>query len=434
MASLPSDEDVFQLKRISFLNRQVNICCQNNNGPCPLLGLANVLLLRGVISLPLDVDVMPSRDILSLVVHRLLESNPPMVGRSSSSSSQQDALARNQERNLNDVMSSSLPRLISGLDVNVGFRSIVDFEFTAEMAIFDLLDIRLVHGWLVDDDDPDLARLVGRQRYNELVQHVVLAHAYAVEIEPEPEEKCSLNSPLSLPLGLKEKVNEEVAQRLDEMLDEIVQTTHERDVVERYIADQKLERRLTFDEAREEWRDMLWRGLRVEAFLDTFASQLTQRGLERLESEIRERELCVLFQGNHFSTLFKWRGRVYRLVTDLGYRSEPRVIWEHLSDICGNTEFVSESFEPLLHDEGCVEVERAQVDLDLDYQLALSLQEESPGDHHVNHRATRGNHPMEDPGVSRRPRPAAAAAAAALHRHPPPQRPAPKSQDGCSVQ
>ena len=39
-----------------------------------------------------------------------------------------------------------------GLDVNVRFRNIDDFEFTQECAIFDLLDIQLVHGWLVSPE------------------------------------------------------------------------------------------------------------------------------------------------------------------------------------------------------------------------------------------------------------------------------------------
>ena len=42
--------------------------------------------------------------------------------------------------------------LAQGLDVNVRFRNITDFEFTQECATFDLLDIPLVHGWLVSPE------------------------------------------------------------------------------------------------------------------------------------------------------------------------------------------------------------------------------------------------------------------------------------------
>ena len=38
----------------------------------------------------------------------------------------------------------------TGVDVNVRFTDFDKFEFTDEVAIFDLLGIPLVHGWLVD--------------------------------------------------------------------------------------------------------------------------------------------------------------------------------------------------------------------------------------------------------------------------------------------
>lgn len=43
---------VYKVKTISFLRREVPIVMQNENGPCPLLALANVLLLRNQIYLP----------------------------------------------------------------------------------------------------------------------------------------------------------------------------------------------------------------------------------------------------------------------------------------------------------------------------------------------------------------------------------------------
>lgn len=46
-----------------------------------------------------------------------------------------------------------LPRLQSGLDVNVRFTSPRGFEFTEEMAAFDMTGITLLHGWIVDPED-----------------------------------------------------------------------------------------------------------------------------------------------------------------------------------------------------------------------------------------------------------------------------------------
>jgi MINDY deubiquitinase len=55
----------------------------------------------------------------------------------------------NLTRNLADAV-TLLPKLATGIDVNVRFHDIRGFEFTDEVAIFDLLDTSLVHGWLVD--------------------------------------------------------------------------------------------------------------------------------------------------------------------------------------------------------------------------------------------------------------------------------------------
>jgi hypothetical protein len=84
--------------------------------------------------------------------------------------------AENQQQNIADAI-DLLPRLATGIDVNIKFRRsdfyspsslllsfslcsfdqnfnstcrIGDFEFTRECAIFDLLDIPLYHGWIVD--------------------------------------------------------------------------------------------------------------------------------------------------------------------------------------------------------------------------------------------------------------------------------------------
>ena len=43
----------YRLKHVDFLGRTVPVVLQNQNGPCPLLAVANVLLLRNQIHLPL---------------------------------------------------------------------------------------------------------------------------------------------------------------------------------------------------------------------------------------------------------------------------------------------------------------------------------------------------------------------------------------------
>lgn len=55
----------------------------------------------------------------------------------------------NYRHNL-DTALSILPNLKTGLDVNVQFGSIHGFESTAELAMFDLFNVDLVHGWIAD--------------------------------------------------------------------------------------------------------------------------------------------------------------------------------------------------------------------------------------------------------------------------------------------
>lgn len=47
-----SEKQCCIVKRISFFGRSVKIVMQNENGPCPLLAIANVLSLRNELKLP----------------------------------------------------------------------------------------------------------------------------------------------------------------------------------------------------------------------------------------------------------------------------------------------------------------------------------------------------------------------------------------------
>ena len=48
--------------------------------------------------------------------------------------------------------------LRAGIDVNPRFHDCRAFEFTDEVAIFDLLQVQLLHGWLVDPQVPSAVR------------------------------------------------------------------------------------------------------------------------------------------------------------------------------------------------------------------------------------------------------------------------------------
>ncbi len=49
-----ADPITYTVKTILFMKRRVPIMMQNQNGPCPLLALANILLLRNQIQLSPD--------------------------------------------------------------------------------------------------------------------------------------------------------------------------------------------------------------------------------------------------------------------------------------------------------------------------------------------------------------------------------------------
>lgn len=51
--------------------------------------------------------------------------------------------------------------------------SVCDFEYTPELIIFDLLEIRLYHGWLVDPQEPEVGVAVGNCSYNQLVEKII---------------------------------------------------------------------------------------------------------------------------------------------------------------------------------------------------------------------------------------------------------------------
>lgn len=55
--------------------------------------------------------------------------------------------------------------------------SVSGFEFTPELAIFDLLGVGLYHGWLVDPGDALVHSAVAHCSYNQLVGKVIESSA-----------------------------------------------------------------------------------------------------------------------------------------------------------------------------------------------------------------------------------------------------------------
>ncbi|KAK7366807.1 hypothetical protein VNO80_08805 [Phaseolus coccineus] len=180
----PVKDCVHKTKTIQFLGRTTPIVLQNDNGPCPLLAICNVLLLRNNLNLNPDIAEVSQEKLLSLVAERLIDSN-------SNVNNKDAGYVENQQQNIADAI-DLLPRLATGIDVNIKFRRIADFEFTRECAIFDLLDIPLYHGWIVDPQDYDTANAIGSKSYNALMGELVSLETLNMDVHHKnvAEEDC----------------------------------------------------------------------------------------------------------------------------------------------------------------------------------------------------------------------------------------------------
>ena len=98
----------FPVKRCTYLHREnVAVLTQNENGPCPLLALANALLLRGAISIHDDIGTISFEELTSLIAGYMFDQNPL---------SDAPEMRANQQQNLTDCM-ALFPKLNRGLDV-----------------------------------------------------------------------------------------------------------------------------------------------------------------------------------------------------------------------------------------------------------------------------------------------------------------------------
>ncbi|KAK8475813.1 hypothetical protein V6N13_109516 [Hibiscus sabdariffa] len=183
-------------KPIQFLGRTTPIILQNDNGPCPLLAICNILLLRNNLSLSPDIAEVSQEKLLSLVAERLIDSN-------SNVNNKDAGYVENQQQNIADAI-DLLPRLATGIDVNIKFRRIDDFEFTRECAIFDLLDIPLYHGWIVDPQDSETASAIGSKSYNAIMGELVTLETRNVDVscKNNPEDCVDFAAATTATLGV----------------------------------------------------------------------------------------------------------------------------------------------------------------------------------------------------------------------------------------
>ncbi|XP_074863398.1 ubiquitin carboxyl-terminal hydrolase MINDY-2 isoform X2 [Carettochelys insculpta] len=327
-------QSVYHIKWVRWKEENTPIITQNENGPCPLLAIMNVLLLAWKVKLPPMMEIITAEQLMEYLGDYILDAKPKEISEIQRLNYEQClqhwlSSAYNPARcnkyrsvtiplnvlisflswteqqnvlNMSDAM-AILHKLQTGLDVNVKFTGVRVFEYTPECIVFDLLDIPLYHGWLVDPQIADIVKAVGNCSYNQLVEKIICC-------------KQSDNSEL---------------------------------VSEGFVAEQ---------------------------FLNNTATQLTYHGLCELTSAVQEGELCVFFRNNHFSTMTKYKGQLYLLVTDQGFLTEEKVVWESLHNVDGDGNFCDSEFH-LRPPSDPETVYRGQQDqIDQDYLMALSLQQE----------------------------------------------------------
>ncbi|KAM8876252.1 ubiquitin carboxyl-terminal hydrolase MINDY-2 [Synchiropus picturatus] len=286
-------QSIYHIKWIKWREENTPIITQNENGPCPLLAIMNVLLLAWKVKIPPMMEIITVEQLMEYLGDYILETKPKEIS---------ETQRLNYEQNMSDAM-AILHKLQTGLDVNVKFTGVRVFEYTPECIVFDLLDIPLYHGWLVDPQMQDIVKAVGNCSYNQLVEKII---------------------------SCKQSDNSELAGE----------------------------------------------GLVAEQFLSSTATQLTYHGLCELTSTVQEGELCVFFRNNHFSTMIKYKGQLYLLVTDQGFLTEEKIVWESLHNVDGDGNFCDSEFR-LRPPSDPETVYRGQQDqIDQDYLMALSLQQE----------------------------------------------------------
>ncbi|CAM9430909.1 unnamed protein product [Hapterophycus canaliculatus] len=402
-----SSVDSYRIKRVRFFGRKVPILCQNENGPCPLLAIANVLLLQSNISIHPDLSEITFNELTQLVAGFLLDSNPP----------HEDLRINVNQQTQLDTVIKLLPRLQYGLDVNVRFNSVRGFEFTEEMAAFDMSGITLLHGWLLDPEDTNTAEVLQEMSYNKLVEKLLDFRSMMADVPEQCDQGSgAAGSGREVMIGTSESkletqnvaasTDEEAVQKqkrvvvgqgqagrddgegvvedrgeepIDGIRTAIGVAASEVDFVQRGAssasrsAHNEGPNSVLHDEAESSTNATALReGQVAEDFFRETASQLTYFGLSQLHQEVRERQLCVFFRNNHFSTMFKYEGKLYLLITDLGYARESSVVWEKLDQIDGNTAYADSDFG---RSSRC-NVSGGDLHDDADYVLALALQEE----------------------------------------------------------
>ena len=149
----------FRLKSIRYNGSTIKIISQNINGPCPILGIANVLLLNGKLSIPQHWEQLQFQTLAQFLAEFIVT---------------QFQMKGDFTEDLSGIL-DLIPRLERGLDVNVHFERCDAFEFTSASSVFDICDVKLYHGWVIPPTNTQEFELICKtlKSYNAVVECIV---------------------------------------------------------------------------------------------------------------------------------------------------------------------------------------------------------------------------------------------------------------------
>lgn len=317
------DKRTWAAKDVIFRGQNRKIIMQNENGPCSLLAIANILLLRGDVALqPPDRPIVTYEYLSSLIAEYLL-TRPAAIG-GSTSARIDGSLAPVGSGIDGDALTNALsllPQTQHGLNLNPSFRSNEAFDVQDQkghLELFELLGIKLYHGFLPDPSSSASYELLTRAgSYDAAMDLVVRGDDVATDFFANGmRERGSA-------LGLKE-----LASRGGMA------------VVE------------SSGWGSPEQRNTLSQAFEISSFLNSNSSQLSYPGLFAL-SALPEGTLAAFFRFNHLSVLYRPRKQdlppstdpsggqaavpaLLTLVTDDAFADDELAIWESLADIDGS--------------------------------------------------------------------------------------------------
>jgi len=316
----------YRIKDIVFFGSPRRILLQSANGPCPLLALCNVLLLRNQLKISQDARYISFNELTEMVTNFLFDAN--VSSTMSDGSSPQAARAANVRENLSSCL-EVLPRLNVGLDVNCKFAGVSEFEYTKELAVFDLLDIGLFHGWVVSKQDQKAFEAFGQLSYNQIVEKIIAFEEAQQSIVDASSKNTAEGGAAAVGTTDEAKASASSSRPQSPTSDPQTQRT---------ISD----------------------GIIIKEFMDRTASQLSYDGLLALHEAVKERELCVFFRNSHFSAMLKYNGDLYLLCTDIAF-ARSRFVWERLDEVDGDTAYCDSEFkESKEDDDGTAALQAAQ--------------------------------------------------------------------------